>query len=175
MKSLWATPLSSDRLWEVSFFLIGSYLLFYPPLNYGQSYSVALGGGLILLLFRTITSGSLSILGKAWWAFLLYLLFTASWSLRPGITLQSAGFVFLGSLLYLMVRSNDPKTQSRVEIFGLFLAVVAAILALKQWLFGFEDLNAILPHVSRFEFPLGEKAIFYLRASGPLVAPGSFA
>lgn len=175
IKRLLAAPISSNRLWEICFFLITLYLLFFPPLNYPQSYAVALGGGLVLLLFRTVPRESLQNLGRASWIFLFLLPLSALWSLQPGVTLQSAGFAFLGALLYVMVRSNDSAAQSRMEVAGLLLAGVAAFLALRQWLFGFGETQALLPHLSRLEFLEVQKAVFYHRATGPLVTPGALA
>ena len=74
-----------------------------------------------------------------------------------------------------MVHSNDPATQNRMEVLGLLLAGLAACLALRQWLFGFEETQALLPHVSPTEFKVVEKAVYYRRASGPLVTPGALA
>ena len=175
LKSILAKPIPSDRLWEISFFLITLYLLFFPPLHYSQSYAVALGGGLFLLLFRTISKESLQGFGRAFLLFLLFLPLSAVWSLQPGITLQSAGFVFLSALLYWMFRSNDSATQSRMEVGGLLLAGLAALSALRQWLFGFEESKELLPHLSRLEFLEVQKAVFYHRATGPLVTPGALA
>ena len=74
MKSLHNAPLSSDNLWEFSFVLVGFYLLFHPVLANPTSLAVALGGGLLLLLLRTIPSETLQIIGKAWCLLLVYLL-----------------------------------------------------------------------------------------------------
>lgn len=175
MRSLFAIPISSDRLWETSFFLITLYLLFFPPLSHPQSTAVALGGGLFLLLFRTIPREALEGMGRGSVLFLLFLPLSAFWSIQPGITLQSAGFLFLGVLLYWMARSNGNAAQSRMEIGGLFLAGLAALSALRQWLFGFAEDQALLPHLSRPEFQEVEKAVFYHRATGPLVTPGALA
>jgi len=175
LKQLLATPISSDRLWEISFFLVTLYLLFFPPLSHPQSYAVALGGGLFLILLRAIPKEILQSLGGAGFLFLLFLPLSALWSLQPGVTLQSAGFVFLGALLYWMVRSNAVGTQSRMEIGGLLLAALAALSALRQWLFGFDEAKELLPHLSRPEFLEVEKAVFYHRATGPLVTPGALA
>src|SRR5579871_5322320 len=174
-KQLLTAPVSSGRLWETSFFLITLYLLFFPPLSNPQSYAVALGGGLFLLLFRNIPGESLQGLGRVFLLFLLFLPLSALWSLQPGTTLQSAGFVFLGVLLCWMARSNGPGAQGRLEIGGLLLAGLAAFLALRQWLFGFDEERELLPHLSRLEFLEVQKAVFYHRATGPLVTPGALA
>src|SRR5580698_6099662 len=105
MKFPWATPLSSRQLWEISIFSILGYLLFNPPMAHPQSTAVALGGGLFLLLFKSVKPDSFLSLGRAWFLFLGYLLVSSFWSMVPGLTLQSAGLVFWGSLLYLMARS----------------------------------------------------------------------
>ncbi len=122
MKSLWTTPLSSHRLWEISLFIILSYLLFYPPMAYPPSIAVALGGGLFLLLFKPVTPESLFSLGRGWFLFLAYLLLSSFWSLVPEVALQSAGFAFMGTLLYLMARSDEPEKRQRgLKMAGLLL------------------------------------------------------
>src|SRR5690242_21260992 len=136
MKSILAVPLSSDRLWEFFFLLTAAYLLFLPALSHPQSRAVALGAGLLLLLFKTVPRESSAILGRPWWLFLGFLASSCLWSLSPGVTLQSAGFVFLGSLLFLMGRSREGQAQGRIEAAGLVLALAASLAALYQWFFG---------------------------------------
>ncbi|HEY5039126.1 MAG TPA: O-antigen ligase family protein [bacterium] len=175
MKSLLATSLSSGFLWVFACALTGIYLLFHPPLFFSQSYAVALGGGLILFFFKSVSSESFFRMGKAWWFFLLWLLLTSFWSLSPGLTLQSAGFVFLGTLLYLMSSSNDPAASSRLEVAGLLAAGAAAIVALDQQVSGFRNLGVALSGFSGEEFDIVAAAVHNKRSFGPLVTPGALA
>lgn len=175
MKSLLATPLSSERFWGFLYFALGIYLLFHPALFQERSYAVALGGGLALLLFRAVPPGSLALLGPAWWLFLLYALLSAPFSLVPALSLQSAGFLFLGTLLYLMGRSQDPASQTRVEVLFLLAAAACAWVALGQWYHGFENLAFRLPGLSGEELKIATAAAHNKRAFGPLVTPGALA
>ncbi len=175
MKSLLSIPLTADRLWEFSCVLTGWYLLFHPCLGDPKSFAVALGGGLVLLLFRPIQTGAFARMGRLWMVFLLYLLFSSFWSLIPGLTLQSAGFVFLGTLLYLMASANDPQTQSRLEVLGILGASAAAGWALHQRLYGFDNLALTLPQLSGEELKIATAGAFNKRAFGPLVTPGALA
>ncbi len=175
LQSLAAVTVSSTRIWGISYLSMAFYLLLFPPMAFPQSYAVALGGGLLLLLFRPLPAESSQILGRAGWLFLTLLPVSAFWSLQPGVSLQSAGFTFLGALLYLMGRSNEPATQGRMEVGGLLLAAMAAVLALHQWLFGFGETQALLPRLTGMDFRVAEKAVYYHRASGPLVTPGALA
>ncbi|HUO57019.1 MAG TPA: O-antigen ligase family protein [bacterium] len=175
MKSILQATLTADRLWEISVYLTGSYVLFHPALAFSTSTAVVLGGGLLLLLFRPITSDSLALLGRSGLMFLVYALATCSWSISPGTSLQSAGFLFLGALLFYMGRPYDTQTQSRVETFGLLLACAASVLALRQWFFGFDDLRPLLNRLTGEEHEILEAAIHNRRASGPLVTHGALA
>ncbi len=175
LQFLAAVTVSPTRIWEISYLSLAFYLLLFPPMAYPQSYAVALGGALLLLLFRPLPSESSQILGRAGCVFLILLPISAFWSLLPGISLQSAGFIFLGTLLYLMGRSGDPAGQGRMEVGGLLLATLAAILALRQWFFGFGETQELLPQLSGMDYRVVEKAVYYHRASGPLVTPGALA
>jgi O-antigen ligase len=175
MKFLWTTPLSAPWLFEISLFLILSYLLFNPPMAYPQSTAVALGGGLLLLLFKPVKPDSFLSMGRAWFLFLGYLLISSFWSLVPGLTFQSAGLAFLGTLLYILARSDEPEKSQRLEMVGLLLAFVASLLAFQQLFFGFDDLKFLLPGLAKMDFRIVEKAIYYHRPSGPLATPGSLA
>jgi O-antigen ligase len=175
MKSILSTPLSSETLWEISYLVIGTYLLWHPVLGYPQSLAVALGGGLLLFLFRPLSSDSLQTLGKTGFLFLAFLLASTIWSLSPGVTLQSTGLVYLGVILYLMARGNALMGQGRIETVGLLLAVLAAFMALYQWFFGFENLSQFLPQVAGQEQDILKAAIHNKRASGPLVTSGALA
>jgi O-antigen ligase len=175
MKFLLEFPLSGARLWELSCAAIGCYLLLNPCLADPPSCAVALGGGLLLLLFKSIPSEAFTRVGRFWLLFLFYLLLSSSWSLAPGITLQSAGFFFLGTILFLMANSNDSQSQSRVEIAGFLLAAFAAVLALHQKFYGFDELALTLPQLSGEMQKIATAAVHNRRAFGPLVTPGALA
>src|SRR5207247_2493589 len=95
--------------------LLGAYLLLHPPMTDPRSTAVALGGGLFLLLFKSLPPSSFSILGYSWVGFLLYALTSSTWSLVPGLSLQSSAFLFLGTLLYLMGRAGDRSASNWIE------------------------------------------------------------
>ena len=174
MKSILGASVSRERLWEFSFLLLGFYLLTFPAWTYPQSTAVALGGGLLLLLLRDIPGGSLSLLGGAWWSLLFLLPLGFFWSLSPGLTLQSSGFLFLASILYLMGRSRDEHGMRRMEILGLLFATWVAWVALEQYASGFEKMALLLPSL-----PAGENVKVLTatahnqRAFGTLATPGS--
>jgi O-antigen ligase len=175
MKSLLSAMLPSDKLWEFSFVLLGSYLVFFPCLSHPQSIAVALGGGLLLLLLRPIPAGMASTLGKPIFYLLAYLALTSLWSLAPGVTLRSAGLVFLGFLLYTMAKGNDSNAQSRLEILGILLASTAALMGLYQYFFGFEQMTPLLGQVTGEEHEILNAAIHNRRASGPFDTQGALA
>ena len=173
MKSLLSWPITPQRIWEFSLVLILFYLLLNPPMTYPQSTALALGGGLVLLLFKAIPPGSLEKMGRVWWLFLSYLLLSCFESLLPGLTLQSAGFAFVGTLLYLMAQSNDDETKKRLEFWVLVMGLVAALAALYERYFGFDQIFLAFPHLSKMEFRVVEKAVYYHRPSGFLATPGA--
>ena len=175
MRSLLNATLSSDILWEFSFVLVGFYLLFHPVLANPTSLAVALGGGLLLLLLRTISPETLQVIGKAWCLFLVYLLASSLWSVSPGITLQSAGLVFLGTILFAMARMNSPESQNRLERIGLLMALIAALMGIYQWLYGFERLVPLLQGLGGEEHEILAAAIHNKRATGPFVTHGALA
>ncbi len=175
MKSLLTLPLSAGGLWEFSCILIGLYLLFHPYLMDPKSLAIAMGGGLALLILRPVQEGTFARMGRLWLLFLLYLLVSSSWSLVPGLTLQSAGFVFLGTLLYLMAGMNKPQAQTRLEAAGLLGASAVAGFAVYQRLYGFDNLALTLPGLSGEELKIATAAAFNKRAFGPLVTPGALA
>src|SRR5579859_3772090 len=132
MKSFLSTPIPSSWLWEGSFVLVGVTLFLFPPWTYPQSMALALGGGLLLLLFRPVPADAFKRLGLGWALFLLFLLVSSFWSLSPGLTLQSTGTMFLGTLLYLTARSNEHPAQKRLETLGMVLAAIASFKGLHQ-------------------------------------------
>src|SRR5580658_3356066 len=106
MKFIFSYTVSPDLFWEFFYFCFAVYLLFHPVLAFPQSGAVVLGGGLVLLLFRTIPANSLEKIGIFWILFLFYNLSSIFWSFSPGLTLQSSGFLFLGTLLILMAQQG---------------------------------------------------------------------
>src|SRR6185503_5855861 len=98
MRSFLTAHLPAARLWEFFYLLTALYLLLHPALVHPQSNAVVLGGGLVLLLLRSIPPASFDDLGVFWAAFLSYVLLSSVWSISSGSTLQSAGFLFLGTL-----------------------------------------------------------------------------
>src|SRR5258708_7441804 len=175
MKSLLNAPLSLDKLWEFSFVLVGVYLFFHPVLANPTSLAVALGGGFLLLLLRPIPPETLNIVGPSWCLFLMYLFLSSLWSVLPGITLQSTGLVFLGTMLYAMARMNSPNAQSRLEVIGLLMAFLAALLGIYQWLYGFERMVPFLQGLGGEEHEILAAAIHNKRATGPFVTHGALA
>ena len=175
MKSLFKKPIPSSWLWEGSFVLVGAYLFFFPPMTYITSMAVALGWGLLLLLFRPLPAESLKTLGWGWVLFLIFSLASTFWSLSSGMTLQSTGLLFLGTLLYLMARSNDPAAQKRLETLGMVLAALAALKGLHQWLFDFRDLQSLLGGMSGVQHDIVEAAVHNRRAFGFFATSGSLA
>ncbi len=175
MKSIPSIAISSDRIFEISCLTIGIYLLFHPALAYPQSRAVALGGGLLLLLFKRVEPNSFAVLGKAWWFFLLYAVLSSFGSFQHGLTLQSAGFVFLGTILYLMAQHRDPTAKIRMETVWVLTAGVAATLALAQRFYGFDQLALALPSLSGEELKIATAGAHNHRAFGPLVTPGALA
>lgn len=168
-------PIPSAWLWEGSFALVGVFLFFFPPMTYPTSMAVALGGGLLLLLFRPVPTESLKMMGLGWVLFLAFLLVSSFWSLSPGMTLQSTGILFLGSLLYLMARSNDPAAQKRLETLGMVLAALASLKGLHQWLFDFGDLQTLLGQMSGVQHDIVEAAVHNRRAFGFSATSGALA
>jgi O-antigen ligase len=175
MNSILHKPIEVPRLWELLFLSIGAYLLFHPALADPRSYAVALGGGLALFLVKPQIQDRQDILGKTWWLFLLYTLLTSFWSLQPGITLRSAGFLFLGTFLFLAVRQSGTSTHRLLEGMGLTLALAAACVALYQRLYGFNDLAMVLPQLSGEFLKQATAAAHNKRAFGPLTTPGAMA
>jgi O-antigen ligase len=174
MKSFFSFPLSADWFWETAYVLVGFYLLLFPPWTYPQSIAVALGGGLLLLLFRVIPIENLRIVGRAWGILLAFLLISSFWSLAPGTTLQSTGLAFLGTLLYLMARANSPASQSRLEIIGLIGAAALSVMAVYQLHTGF-GLVPLLSQITGVEHDIVNAAVYNQRAFGTLALPGSLA
>ena len=175
MKSLLSIAISSDRIFEIFCLVIGIYLLHRPALAYPQSFTVALGGGLLLLLFKNVTPESFALIGKAWWLFLFFIVSSSVWSILPGLTLQSAGIVFLGTILYLTARSLDPAAKIRMETVWVLIAGVAASIALAQRIYGFDQMALILPSLSGEELKIATAGTHNHRAFGPLVTPGALA
>ena len=175
MKSLLSTPLSSTQLWGFSYVLIGLYLVFHPVMAYPTSLGVALGGGLVLLLFQPISPEKKETVGKPCFLFLAYLLASSLWSLSPGQTLQSAGLVFLGTLLYSMSAGKGRGFLGPIEKMGLILALLASLMALDQWFFGFDQLAPFLPKLNGDEHEILQAAIHNKRAFGPFVTHGALA
>ncbi len=175
MKSLLSIAISSDRIFEIFCLVIGIYLLFHPALRCPQSYAVALGGGLLLLLFKCVTPEAFVLLGKAWWLFLLYIGLSFVWSPLPGLTFQSAAFVFLGTLLYLMARARDSMAKIGMETTWVLTAGVAATIALAQRFYGFDQIALALPNLSGEELKIATAGAHNHRAFGPLVTPGALA
>jgi O-antigen ligase len=175
MKSIWAFPLSPEPLGAFLYLLTGLYLLFHPALAFPTSYAAALGGGLVLLPFTTLPEGSWEVPGRPWWIFLAFTLASSFWSLTPGLTLQSAGFLFLGTFLYLANRTYSDRIRTALETVFLLAAGLAAGLALQQRFFGFEGLARMLPSLSGEENDIVSAAVHNRRAFGPLVTPGAMA
>ena len=175
MRSIFSFTLSPDFFWEFSYLCFAVYLLFHPVLAFPQSNAVVLGGGLVLLLFRTISINSLEKLGIFWVLFLLYNLISAFWSFSPGITLQSSGFLFLGTLLIVMAQQGTLLSKNRLEIFLLVLAFIAALFGIHQWLFGFDQVAQAATGLSGENADIIAAAVHNKRAFGPLVTPGALA
>ncbi len=175
MKSLLTTSISTDALWEFSYLLIALYLILHPALAHPQSFAVALGGGLVLLLLRRLPEGSFEVLGFPCVLFLVFCLLSAAGSISPGITLQSAGFLFSGTLLFLMARKNDLPAQNRLEMIFLLIAAAASFLGFYQWLFGFENLSFLPLQLKGEEAKIVAAAVHDKRASGPFVTSGALA
>ena len=175
MKSILGMPLSAESIWQSGFLLLATYLIFAPPLANPQSTAIALGGGLLLALFTPLFSAKTPQLGFCSWAFLGYALLSFTWSCQPGVSLVSAGFLFLAVLLFLSQAGWEGKTRQTVEYFGLLLALVASAMALEQRFYGLPDLTKILPSFSGQELEMVKAAIHNQRAFGPLVTPGALA
>jgi O-antigen ligase len=175
MKSIFSFTLSPDFFWEFSYLCFAVYLLFHPVLAFPQSNAVVLGGGLVLLLFRTISTNSLEKLGIFWVLFLLYNLISAFWSFSPGLTLQSSGFLFLGTLLIVMAQQGTLFSKNRIEIFLLVLAFIGALFGIHQWLFGFDQIARASTGLSGENADIIAAAVHNKRAFGPLVTPGALA
>ncbi|MGH7740038.1 MAG: hypothetical protein ACREL1_07815, partial [bacterium] len=97
--------------------LLAFYLLFHPALAHPLSTATALGGGLFLFLWRPIRSESLFRLGSFWFLFLLYSFLNSFGSLSPGLSWQSAAFLFLGTVLFLMASDSSAESKARWEGF----------------------------------------------------------
>jgi O-antigen ligase len=175
MKSILSAKLSPDLFWEFSYLCFAIYLLFYPALSFPQSTAVVLGGGLVLFLFRTVPGDAFEKLGLFWILFLLYTLGSALWSVSPGVTLQSSGFLFLATLLVLMAQSGNLASKNRIEMTVLILAVIAALIGMDQWLFGFAQLAKVSSGLLGNEADIVNVAVLDKRAFGPLVTPGALA
>jgi len=175
MKSIFSFTLSPGFFWEFSYFCFAVYLLFHPVLAFPQSNAVFLGGGLVLLLFRTISTNSLEKLGIFWVLFLLYSLISAFWSFSSGLTLQSSGFLFLGTLLIVMAQQGTLVSKNRIEIFLLILALTASLFGIHQWLFGFDQVARAAAGLSGQSADIVAAAVHNKRAFGTLVTPGALA
>ncbi len=175
MKSILSAKLSPDFFWEVSYLCFAVYLLFHPVLSFPQSAAVVLGGGLVLFLFRNIPGDALEKLGLFWVLFLLYTLSSALWSASPGVTLQSSSFLFLGTLLVLMAQQGSLSSKNRIETVILVLALIAALMGIYQWLFGFAQLAQVSSGLVGSEADIVNVAVHDKRAFGPLVTPGALA
>lgn len=173
LRPLLSLPVSPDLMWEISFLGVGVYLVFHPALSHPLSYGVALGGGLFLLLFRSLGDGAFGVMGRTWWFFLSFLLASSFWSLSPGVTFQSTGFLFLGTLLYLMASTLEGPAKERLLVFGISLACLAAISGLEQWGIGFRDLADHLSELPQEDLDISRAWIHNKRASGILVTPGA--
>ncbi|HET9869110.1 MAG TPA: hypothetical protein VFR02_01255, partial [bacterium] len=168
-------PLSRDLLWEAGALGAGLFLLARPPLAHPQSFAFALGAGLFLLLWRTPGPGALGTLGPAGCCSLLYTLLASAWSLSPGLSWQSASFLFLGAALALMASSSSPEGKSRLELFGFLAALAAALWGLEQVLWGYDRWAAQAPRLSGLDLTALHDAERGRRAFGPLVTPGALA
>lgn len=165
--------LPTSWLRELPVFLILTYLFLHPTLAYPTSMAVALGGVLLLVLFQKLPKDSLARLGWAWSIFLAYALLSALWGYVPGLTLQAAGLLFAGSLLYLLAAQQDEASKGRMEFWVLILGVGAALWALGQWGWGFDELKFQLNGLSKPDYLAVEKAIYYRRPMGPFATVGS--
>ncbi len=175
MKSILGMTLSAEAIWQTGFLILASFLLFNPPLANPLFTAIALGGGLVLTLFSPNLSMKPTHLGFLAWAFLSYALLSFIWSSQPGVSLVSAGFLFLAVLLFLSQAGWGKKTQERVELFGLLLALAAAVMGLEQRFFGLPALTQVLPSFYGEELDVIKAAIHNQRAFGPLVTPGALA
>jgi O-antigen ligase len=175
MKSIFSFTISPDLFWEFSYLCLAVYLLFHPALAFPQSNAVVLGGGLALVLFRTIPRDSFEKLGIFWTLFLFYNLISAFWSFSPGLTLHSSGFLFLGTLLIVMAQQNSLASKNRIEIILLILALTASVLGVYQWLFGFDQVAQASSHLTGEDANIIAAAVHNKRAFGPLVTPGALA
>ncbi len=175
MKSIFSLTISPNLFWEFSYLCFAVYLLFHPALSFPQSNAVVLGGGLALVLFRTIPRDSFEKFGIFWVLFLFYNLISAFWSFSPGLTLQSSSFLFLGTLLIVMAQQNALASKNRIEIILLILALTASVLGLYQWLFGFDQVAQASSHLTGEEANIIAAAVYNKRAFGPLVTPGALA
>jgi O-antigen ligase len=175
MKSIFSYTVSPDLFWEFSYLCLAVYLLFHPVLAFPQSNAVVLGGGLVLLLFRTVPRDSLEKLGLFWVLFLFYNLISVLWSFSPGLTLQSAGFLFLGALLILTAQQGSLSSKNRVELFLLILALTASVIGIHQWLFGFDQVAQASTQLKGGDADIIAAAVHNKRSFGPLVTPGALA
>jgi O-antigen ligase len=175
MKSIFSFTISPNLFWECSYLCFALYLLFHPALAFPQSNAVVLGGGLALVLLRAIPWDSFENLGIFWILFLFYNLISACWSFSPGLTLQSSGFLFLGTLLIVMAQQNGLASKNRIEIFLLILALTASVLGIYQWLFGFDQVAQASSHLTGEDANIIAAAVHNKRAFGPLVTPGALA
>src|ERR1700677_4037636 len=175
MKSIFSFTFSSGLFWEFSYLCIAVYLLFHPVLAFPQSSAVVLGGGLALFLFRIIPRDSLEKLGIFWILFLFYNLLSIFWSFSSGLTLQSSGFLFLGTLLILMAQQGSLSSKNRIELFLLVLALTASVIGIHQWLFEFDQVARASTHLTGEDADIIAAAVHNKRSFGPLVTPGALA
>lgn len=175
MRSFLTSRVSDSVYWELLYLFLAIVLLMHPPLAFHPYGPAVLGGGLLLLFFRGVPTELFSKMGWVGGAFLLYVLVSAFWSFSPGFTLRSAGLLFLTVLLYMMSRQSDSASQDRVEVMLILFAMVAALMGLHQWFFGFDQLARSLPQLSGVEADELAAAVHNKRAFGPLVTSGALA
>ncbi len=175
MKSILGKAISASFIWQGGVCLFISFLIFNPPLSHPQSLAIALGGGLLISLFSRFDSDQIPSLGIWAWVFLGYSLFSVFWSCQPGISLVTAGILFLSVLLFLSQAGWGAKVQTNVEWVGMLLAGIAAGMALEQRFIGIPSLSRILPNLSGQELEMVRAAIHNQRAFGPLVTSGALA
>ncbi len=175
MRSFLTFRVPAAVYWESLYLLLAAVLLLHPPLAFHLYGPVVLGGGLLLLLFRGVPSELFQKLGWAGSLFLLYNLASAFWSFSPGFTLRAVAYLFLATLLYLMACQSDYLSQGRVEVVTIFFAVIAALMGLHQWFFGFDQLAGLLPQFSGVDADELAAAVHNKRAFGPLVTSGALA